>query len=39
MARKKGCDCGGYHFSHRKGSKYCHYHPDAEKHQSERYEN
>lgn len=31
------CRCGGYHFQHRKGSKYCYEHPDAEKIHSERY--
>lgn len=27
---KPSCDCGGYHFRHRKGSGMCYYHPDAE---------
>ena len=31
------CDCGGYHFQHRRGSRYCYYHPDAEQLQDERY--
>lgn len=25
-----GCNCGGYHFPHREGSKFCHYNPDYE---------
>lgn len=38
LAKNRTCDCGGYHFVHRKGSKYCYHHPDAEKHHTERYE-
>ena len=34
----RSCDCGGYHFIHRKGSKYCYHHPQAEQHHTERYE-
>ena len=30
------CDCGAYHFRHRKGSGYCYYHPEAEKRDIER---
>lgn len=37
MARGKSCDCGGYWFVHRRGSRMCHHHPNAERHQSERY--
>lgn len=31
-----GCMCGGYHFIHRKGSKFCYEHPNAEQHHTER---
>jgi hypothetical protein len=31
------CGCGGYHFTHRRGSRYCLEHPDAERLQDERY--
>jgi len=34
---KPSCDCGGYHFRHRKGSLYCYHHPDAERIQSARW--
>lgn len=39
-SRKDNCYCGGYpsDWPHRRGSKYCHYHPDAERLQDERYE-
>ena len=37
--RKHKCDCGGYWFFHRKGSKYCHHNKDAEKHHAERVDN
>lgn len=30
------CDCGAYHFRHRKGGGYCYYHPDAEMRDIER---
>lgn len=30
MDSKLTCNCGGYWFPHRKGSKFCHYHPNAE---------
>jgi len=30
------CNCGGYEFKHRKGSKYCYEHPDAEALHTER---
>lgn len=33
---KPSCDCAAYHFRHRKGSGYCHYHPDAEARDIER---
>lgn len=36
--RIKACNCGGYHFQHRKGSKYCHHNPNAELHWIERSE-
>jgi hypothetical protein len=32
------CGCGGYHFQHRRGSKFCYHHPNAEQHHTERYE-
>lgn len=38
MDRKQSCDCGGYHFIHRRGSKYCYHHPNAEINHAERYE-
>lgn len=28
--RQQKCECGGYHFPHRKGSKFCYEHPHAE---------
>jgi len=34
---KDACYCGGYHFQHRRGSRYCYYHPDAEQLQAERW--
>jgi hypothetical protein len=34
--RKHGCNCGGYHFKHRKGSKFCHENPNVEQHYIER---
>jgi hypothetical protein len=33
-----GCNCGGYHFLHRKGSRYCYEHPMAPQHHAERRE-
>lgn len=33
------CDCGGYHFPHRKGSKFCYHNPNAEQHHTARYLN
>lgn len=38
MGYRPACECGGYHFRHRRGSKFCYYHPNAEEHHSERYE-
>lgn len=38
MGWKPMCNCGGYHFYHRKGSKFCYHHPNAEQHHVERYE-
>jgi hypothetical protein len=35
---RETCNCGGYHFIHRLGSKFCYSHPKAEQHHSERYE-
>jgi hypothetical protein len=37
MQGANSCDCGGYHFVHRRKSKFCYHHPDAEKNHSERY--
>jgi hypothetical protein len=37
--RKPMCLCSGYHFPHRKGSKFCHHNPSVEKHMEERYAN
>lgn len=34
--RKLKCNCGGYHFPHRKGSKHCHENPNVEAHWLER---
>lgn len=34
---RERCDCGGLHFVHRKGTRYCYHHPDAEKDHAERY--
>ena len=34
----KACNCGGYWFPHRLGSKYCYSHPEVERNQTERYE-
>lgn len=34
--RKRSCNCGGRWFKHRKGSKYCFYHPNAERDHAER---
>jgi hypothetical protein len=31
-----GCTCGGYHFIHRKKSKFCYENPNAEQHYLER---
>lgn len=36
--RLKNCDCGGYHFVHRRGSKFCHYNANVERHYVERAE-
>jgi ribosomal protein L32 len=33
----KTCNCGGYWFPHRLGSKYCYENPKAEQYHSERY--
>lgn len=30
------CNCGGYHFAHRKGSTYCHHNPLAVMHAASR---
>lgn len=30
------CNCSGYHFPHRKGSKHCDHHPYGEYHQMKR---
>ena len=38
LPARESCACGGYPFTHRKGSLWCHYHPDAERLWSERYE-
>jgi len=38
MAYSRSCNCGGYHFIHRKGSKYCDHHPNVEQNQGERYD-
>lgn len=35
-SKKNKCNCGGYHFPHRKGSKYCYENPQAEKHWTDR---
>lgn len=34
--RVKACNCGGYWFKHRKGSRFCYENPNAEKHWIER---
>ncbi len=31
-----GCMCPGYHFIHRKASKFCHANPNAEQHYLDR---
>lgn len=36
MGIRPTCDCGGYHFRHRKGSGYCYFHADAEARNIER---
>src|ERR1035437_5315504 len=36
MGSKPMCMCSGYHFPHRKGSKYCQHNPDFEKNWTER---
>ncbi len=36
--RKKACNCGGYHFRHRRGSKHCEHNQRAEQHYVERSE-
>lgn len=36
--RKLACNCGGYHHRHRKGSKFCEFNPNVDKHVEERYE-
>ena len=37
MAAGRTCACSGYHFFHRKGSKFCFHHPKEEENHSERY--
>ena len=37
--RKHLCNCSGYWFNHRKGSKFCDFNPNVEKWQRERAEN
>jgi len=37
-ARSRICYCGGMHFVHRKGCKFCYHHPNAEQDHIERYE-
>jgi hypothetical protein len=34
--RKHACNCGGYWFKHRKGSRFCYQNPNAEQHYIER---
>lgn len=34
--RGSGCNCGAYHFIHRKGSKFCHGNPRSEQHHLDR---
>ena len=36
--RGQNCNCGGYPFIHRRRSKYCYEHPNAEQHHTERAE-
>lgn len=36
--RLKACNCSGYHFRHRKGSKFCEFNPNFEQHCIERAE-
>lgn len=38
MAQGRTCACSGYHFMHRKGSKFCFHHPDADVFHSARYD-
>ena len=35
---RERCDCGGLHFTHRRGSRFCHHHPNVEHDHSGRYE-
>jgi len=37
MGARASCNCGGYWFVHRLGSKFCHGHPEAEKNHSAGY--
>lgn len=36
--RRLGCNCGGYHFKHRRGSKYCEFNPRFDVSWTERYD-
>lgn len=29
MRRQENCTCSGYHFIHRKGSRFCEHHPEG----------
>jgi hypothetical protein len=37
MGRGPSCMCGGLHFPHRKGTKFCYSHPNAEADHTDRY--
>jgi len=36
--KQQKCNCGGYHFPHRRGSKYCELNPHYAEHWTERHD-